>query len=180
MLLAKQADPGPHLDPLRLGPLQAAQGLVPEVAGRVEPEAPPMQRVQGWVSPWLLKAQTEPSGGTEGRAWRAGRGDVCLQDRQEAQSLVFRAGRGGTELEEQRRIGGSETGRASWSRWRPRGGFCQGRGSGAGGRGQVGQRLAPPTGVSCSHLHSSVSRPQETTRARTAAAPRRLGLWGGG
>ena len=85
------------------------------------------------------------------------------------------------ELGEQRRIGGSETGRAMWSRWQPHGGLLPGEGLWGGWREAGGgvwlccQAFPAPTPTpSSSHL-------QETTRARTAAAPRRRavgrGLW---
>ena len=57
-----------------------------------------------------------------------GEGALPTRQTEEAQSLVFKTGRGGMELGEQRRIGGSEMGRAMWSRWQPRGGLLPGEG----------------------------------------------------
>lgn len=106
-----------------------------------------------------------------GGAWRAGRGALPTRQTEEAQSLVFRTGRGGMELGEQRRLGGSEMGRTMWSRWKPRGDLLPGEGlwgrwrEAGGGVWLCRQAFPAPTST------PSSSHPQETTRARRAAAP---------
>ena len=76
--------------------------------------------------------------------------------------MVFKAGRGGMELGGQRGIGGLETGRAMWSRWRPCGGLLPGEGlwggqEAGGGVWLCRQAFPAPTST------LSSSRPQETT-----------------
>ena len=76
------------------------------------------------------------------------------------------------ELEEERRIGGSETRRATWSRWRPCRGLQPGEGLQGGEWGAGGPASGSP--ARCFLL------PPPLVRAHTAAAPQKLGLWGGG